>query len=333
MDSITGRTTGARGLRCKECGEELELGASYACEFCFGPLEVVYDRDRLAATVTRESIQAGPPSIWRYADLLPCAPEDPTAGLPVGLSPLVRAPRLAERLGLGEPLTKLGAEVRVASKQAGFFYKTQPKAFGGDPADKIATLLQDYRAAGIDRVVALRGDIPSGMGSVKLTYANDLVTFIREQTGDHFHIEVAAYPEVHPDSRSVEGDLKYFKAKVDAGADSAITQYFYNAEAYFRFIDACDKLGITIPIVPGIMPITNYQTLVRFSDTCGADIPRWIRKHLEAYQDDPQSLRAFGEEVVTRLCQQLLEAGAPGLHFYTLNQTGPTLKLWHNLNL
>jgi methylenetetrahydrofolate reductase (NADPH) len=195
-------------------------------------------------------------------------------------------------------------------------------SFGGDPADKIATLLQDYRAAGIDRVVALRGDIPSGMGSVKLTYANDLVTFIREQTGDHFHIEVAAYPEVHPDSRSVEGDLKYFKAKVDAGADSAITQYFYNAEAYFRFIDACDKLGITIPIVPGIMPITNYQTLVRFSDTCGADIPRWIRKHLEAYQ-----------EVVTRLCQQLLEAGAPGLHFYTLNQSGPTLKLWHNLNL
>ena len=206
-------------------------------------------------------------------------------------------------------------------------------SFGGDPADKIATLLQDYRAAGIDRVVALRGDIPSGMGSVKLTYANDLVTFIREQTGDHFHIEVAAYPEVHPDSRSVEGDLKYFKAKVDAGADSAITQYFYNAEAYFRFIDACDKLGITIPIVPGIMPITNYQTRVRFSDTCGADIPRWIRKHLEAYQDDPQSLRAFGEEVVTRLCQQLLEAGAPGLHFYTLNQSGPTLKLWHNLNL
>ena len=206
-------------------------------------------------------------------------------------------------------------------------------SFGGDPADKIATLLQDYRAAGIDRVVALRRDIPSGMGSVKLTYANNLVTFIREQTGDHFHIEVAAYPEVHPDSRSVEGDLKYFKAKVDAGADSAITQYFYNAEAYFRFIDACDKLGITIPIVPGIMPITNYQTLVRFSDTCGADIPRWIRKHLEAYQDDPQSLRAFGEEVVTRLCQQLLEAGAPGLHFYTLNQSGPTLKLWHNLNL
>jgi len=206
-------------------------------------------------------------------------------------------------------------------------------SFGGDPASKITTLLNDYRDAGINRVVALRGDIPSGMGSVKLTYANDLVSFIRAQTGDHFHIEVAAYPEIHPDSKSVEADLHYFKAKVDAGADSAITQYFYNAEAYFRFIDACDKLAITIPIVPGIMPITNYQTLVRFSDTCGADIPRWIRKHLEAYQDDPVSLKAFGEEVVTRLCQQLLDAGAPGLHFYTLNQSGPTLKLWRNLGL
>jgi methylenetetrahydrofolate reductase (NADPH) len=171
------------------------------------------------------------------------------------------------------------------------------------------------------------------MGSVKLTYANDLVSFIREQTGDHFHIEVAAYPEIHPDSRSVEADLAFFKAKVDAGANSAITQYFYNAEAYFRFIDACDKLAISIPIVPGIMPITNYQTLVRFSDTCGADIPRWIRKHLESYQDDPESLKAFGEDVVTRLCQQLLDAGAPGLHFYTLNQSGPTLKLWRNLGL
>ncbi|MEJ6592096.1 MAG: methylenetetrahydrofolate reductase [NAD(P)H] [SAR86 cluster bacterium] len=206
-------------------------------------------------------------------------------------------------------------------------------SFGGDSATKIGTLLKDYQAAGINRVVALRGDIPSGMGSVKLIYANDLVSFIREQTGDHFHIEVAAYPEIHPDSRSVEADLAYFKAKVDAGANSAITQYFYNAEAYFRFIDACDKLAISIPIVPGIMPITNYQTLVRFSDTCGADIPRWIRKNLESYQDDPESLKAFGEEVVTRLCQQLLDAGAPGLHFYTLNQSGPTLKLWHNLGL
>ena len=206
-------------------------------------------------------------------------------------------------------------------------------SFGGDSATKIGTLLKDYQAAGINRVVALRGDIPSGMGSVKLTYANDLVTFIREQTGDHFHIEVAAYPEIHPDSRDVEADLQYFKAKVDAGADSAITQYFYNAESYFRFIDACDKLAISIPIVPGIMPITNYQTLVRFSDTCGADIPRWIRKHLESYQDDPESLKAFGEDVVTRLYQQLLDAGAPGLHFYTLNQSGPTLKLWRNLGL
>ncbi|MCB1645340.1 MAG: methylenetetrahydrofolate reductase, partial [Pseudomonadales bacterium] len=178
------------------------------------------------------------------------------------------------------------------------------------------------------------GDVPSGMGgSVKLTYANELVRFIREQTGDHFHIEVAAYPEVHPDSASVETDLKFFQQKVAAGANSAITQYFYNAESYFRFLDACNDLNITIPIVPGIMPITNYQTLVRFSDNCGADIPRWIRKYLELYQNDLPSLKAFGEEVVTRLCQQLLEGGAPGLHFYTLNQSGPTMKLWQNLGL
>ena len=207
-------------------------------------------------------------------------------------------------------------------------------SFGGDPASKIAGLLQEYKAAGVTRVVALRGDVPSGSGgAVKLTYANELVAFIRQQTGDHFHIEVAAYPEVHPDSRSVDSDLQYFKAKVDAGANSAITQYFYNAEAYFRFVEACDRLGINIPIVPGIMPITNAQALVRFSANCGADIPRWIKKHLEAYEDDLPSLKAFGEEVVTRLCHQLLDGGAPGLHFYTLNQSAPTLSLWHNLGL
>ena len=207
-------------------------------------------------------------------------------------------------------------------------------SFGGDPASKIAGLLQEYKTAGVTRVVALRGDVPSGSGgAVKLTYANELVAFIRQQTGDHFHIEVAAYPEVHPDSRSVDTDLQYFKAKVDAGANSAITQYFYNAEAYFRFVEACDRLGINIPIVPGIMPITNAQALVRFSANCGADIPRWIKKHLEAYEDDLPSLKAFGEEVVTRLCQQLLDGGAPGLHFYTLNQSAPTLSLWHNLGL
>ena len=206
-------------------------------------------------------------------------------------------------------------------------------SFGGDDEASMLELITEYKNAGINRIVSLRGDMPSGMGAQRLIYAEELVRFIREHTGDHFHLEVAAYPEIHPDSRSVEADLAFFKAKVDAGANSAITQYFYNAEAYFRFIDACDKLAISIPIVPGIMPITNYQTLVRFSDTCGADIPRWIRKHLESYQDDPESLKAFGEDVVTRLCQQLLDAGAPGLHFYTLNQSGPTLKLWRNLGL
>ncbi|MFT7549210.1 MAG: methylenetetrahydrofolate reductase (NADPH) [Candidatus Azotimanducaceae bacterium] len=207
-------------------------------------------------------------------------------------------------------------------------------SFGGDSKEKIASLLDDYKAAGVSRVVALRGDIPSGMGvSVKMAYANELVTFIREQTGDHFHIEVAAYPEMHPDSTNVETDLDFFKAKVDAGANSAITQYFYNPDAYFRFLEASAKRGVDIPIVPGIMPLTNYKMLVRFSDICGADIPRWIRKYLETYQNDPESLKAFGEETVTRLCERLLAGGAPGLHFYTLNQSLPVMKLWRNLGL
>ena len=207
-------------------------------------------------------------------------------------------------------------------------------SFGGDEPAKIESLLHEYKDAGVQRLVALRGDIPSGIGaSVTLSYASDLVKFVREKTGEHFHIEVAAYPEVHPDSKSVETDLAFFKAKVEAGADSAITQYFYNAEAYFRFIDSVSKIGVDIPIVPGIMPLTNFQNLVRFSDNCGADIPRWIRKNLEHYQDDTASLKAFGEEVVTRLCDQLLTGGAPGLHFYTLNQSIPTLNLWRNLGL
>ena len=207
-------------------------------------------------------------------------------------------------------------------------------SFGGDSADKIEALLSEYKNANMTRVVALRGDMPSGMGgSVRLTYANELVDFIREKTGDHFHIEVAAYPEVHPDSRSVESDLNFFKAKVDAGANSAITQYFYNPAAYFNFIDACEKKGVSIPIIPGIMPISNFQTLVRFSDMCGADIPRWIRKNLEYYQDDKESLKSFGHEVVLQLCQDLLTGGAPGLHFYTLNQSKPTIRLWRELGL
>ena len=207
-------------------------------------------------------------------------------------------------------------------------------SFGGDSAEKIEASLREYKNANVTRVVALRGDMPSGMGgSVRLTYANELVDFIREKTGDHFHIEVAAYPEVHPDSRSVESDLNFFKAKVDAGANSAITQYFYNPAAYFNFIDACEKKGVSIPIIPGIMPISNFQTLVRFSDMCGADIPRWIRKNLEYYQDDKESLKSFGHEVVLQLCQDLLTGGAPGLHFYTLNQSKPTIRLWRDLGL
>ncbi len=207
-------------------------------------------------------------------------------------------------------------------------------SFGGDSQEKIEQLIQDYKAAGIKRVVALRGDIPSGMGSSRnMAYANELVSLIREKTGDHFHIEVAAYPEIHPESSSATSDLKYFKQKIDAGADSAITQYFYSADAYFKFLDSCDSLGVNIPIVPGIMPITNYRGLVRFSNNCGADIPRWILKHLETYEHDPESLKAFGDEVVTNLCQRLLDGGAPGLHFYTLNQSLPTIRIWRNLGL
>ena len=206
----------------------------------------------------------------------------------------------------------------------------------GSNREEISAMLERYRQQGINRLVALRGDLPSGSGLGEiddLRYANELVDFIRETTGDHFHIEVAAYPEYHPQAPSPAADLLNFKRKVDAGADSAITQYFYNADAYCHFVDNCEKAGISIPIVPGIMPITNYTQLARFSDATGAEIPRWIRKKLEAFGEDLDSLRAFGEEVVTYLCEKLLDAGAPGLHFYTMNQSGPTLKLWKNLGL
>jgi len=207
-------------------------------------------------------------------------------------------------------------------------------SFGGDSPDKIEQLILEYKNAGIKRVVALRGDIPSGMGtSSNMAFADELVTFIREKTGDHFHIEVAAYPEIHPESTNAASDLHYFKQKVDAGANSAITQYFYNADAYFRYQDACAALGIDIPVVPGIMPITNYRGLVRFSANCGAEIPRWIEKYLETYENDAESLKAFGDDVVTSLCQRLLDGGAPGLHFYTLNQSLPTIRIWRNLGL
>ncbi|GAA4651981.1 methylenetetrahydrofolate reductase [NAD(P)H] [Kistimonas scapharcae] len=204
----------------------------------------------------------------------------------------------------------------------------------GDSKEDIRTLLTRYQQDGIQRIVALRGDLPSGMGrfnSGDLQYANELVEFIRSETGDHFHIEVAAYPEVHPQAHSMEVDLQNFERKVKAGASSAITQYFFNADSYFYFIERCRGLGIEIPILPGIMPITNFTKLARFSDGCGAELPRWIRKQLEAYGDDSASIRQFGEEVITRLCERLLTGGAPGLHFYTLNQAEPSLKIWNNL--
>lgn len=200
--------------------------------------------------------------------------------------------------------------------------------------ENIREILQSYKANGIKKIVALRGDLPSGMMSAgQFRYANELVEFIRSETGEYFQIHVAAYPETHPQARSASEDLKNFKRKVEAGANAAITQYFYNAESYFYFVDACEKLGIDIPIVPGIMPITNYSQLFRFSDMCGADIPRWLRKKLEGFGDDREQIIAFGCDVVTRLCQQLLENGAPGLHFYTMNQSEPTLAIWKNLNL
>ncbi|KAF1020632.1 MAG: 5,10-methylenetetrahydrofolate reductase [Pseudomonas sp.] len=205
----------------------------------------------------------------------------------------------------------------------------------GDSKDDLRGLLTHYKDAGIKRIVALRGDLPSGMGvaSGELRYANDLVSFIREETGDHFHIEVAAYPEMHPQARNFEDDLQNFVRKANAGADSAITQYFFNAESYFYFVERVRAMGVNIPIVPGIMPITNYSKLARFSDACGAEIPRWIRKQLEAYGDDVQSIQAFGEQVISDMCEQLLQGGAPGLHFYTLNQAEPSLAIWNNLKL
>ena len=205
----------------------------------------------------------------------------------------------------------------------------------GDTKAELRELLNTYKNAGIQRIVALRGDLPSGMGLAngELRHANELVEFIRAETGAHFHIEVAAYPEVHPQARSFEDDLLNFVRKAKAGADSAITQYFFNADCYFYFVERVRKLGVEIPIVPGIMPITNYSKLARFSDACGAELPRWVRKQLEAYGDDLESIQAFGEQVVTEMCEKLLAGGAPGLHFYTLNQAEPSLAIWNNLKL
>jgi methylenetetrahydrofolate reductase (NADPH) len=206
----------------------------------------------------------------------------------------------------------------------------------GSRRGDVRQILQHYREQSVGRIVALRGDLPSGMGMGApgdFRYAAELVELIRAEQGEAFRIEVAAYPEYHPQAPSPVRDLENFRRKVQAGADAAITQYFYNADAYFGFVDHCREVGIEIPIIPGIMPITNYTQLARFSDACGAEIPRWVRRRLEAYGDDLDSLRGFGHEVVLRLCRHLLEGGAPGLHFYTMNQAGPTLRLWQDLGL
>jgi methylenetetrahydrofolate reductase (NADPH) len=207
----------------------------------------------------------------------------------------------------------------------------------GSTRAHIAELLERYRSVGIKRIVALRGDLPATAMSAsapgEFHYADELVSFIRAEHGNHFRIEVAAYPEVHPQAKSASEDFDNFKRKVEAGADAALTQLFYNADAYFHFMERCAKAGITIPVVPGIMPITGFANIVRFCSGCGADLPRWIKLRLEELESDKPGLQDFGAEVVTRLCETLLRGGAPGLHFYTINQAGPTLRLWKNLAL
>lgn len=204
----------------------------------------------------------------------------------------------------------------------------------GSTQQNIRAILEKYYEAGIRHIVALRGDLPSGMAQAgEFRYASELVAFIRQEYGSSFHIEVAAYPEYHPQARSAQADFDNFKRKIEMGASSAITQYFYNADAYFHFVELCEAAGLNIPVVPGIMPINKFSQLVRFSDTCGAEIPRWIRKKLEGYGDDSESIQAFGLDVVTGLCEQLLQAGAPGLHFYTLNSANLTSAIWQRLNL
>ena len=202
----------------------------------------------------------------------------------------------------------------------------------GGTRESIRAILAEFKSHNIKRIVALRGDLPSGYGaSGEFRYANELVEFIRQETGEWFHIEVAAYPEVHPQAKSPQDDLLAFERKVKAGANAAITQYFYNADAYFQFVEQTSKMGISVPIVAGIMPITNYTQLMRFSDMCGAEIPRWVRLKLASYGDDTASIKAFGLDVVSQLCERLLAGGAPGLHFYSMNQVAPTTALWQRL--
>ena len=224
----------------------------------------------------------------------------------------------------GSTLSYTPESVRSLREDHGLHAAPHLSCMGGT-RDEIGQLLQQYRDLGCDRVVALRGDLPSGMARMgDFRYASELVAFIRETHGDRFRIEVGCYPETHPQANDALADLRHFKAKVDAGADSAITQYFYNADAYFRFVDDVRKAGITIPIVPGIMPISNYSQLARFSDACGAEIPRWIAKRMQAYGDDAESIREFAADIVAAMCRRLLDAGVPELHFYTLNVSRPT---------
>ena len=224
----------------------------------------------------------------------------------------------------GSTLSYTGETVARLHAQHGLNVAPHLSCVGGTRAE-LGALLDDYRVAGYRRIVALRGDLPSGMATPgDFRYAAELVSFIREHSGDHFHIEVAAYPETHPQADDALRDLQHFKAKIDAGANGAITQYFFNPDAYFRFVDDVRRLGVNVPIVPGIMPIANYSQLKRFSDMCGAEIPRWIAKRMLAHGDDSQSVRALGAEVVAQLCRRLLQGGAPGLHFYTLNRAKAT---------
>jgi methylenetetrahydrofolate reductase (NADPH) len=230
--------------------------------------------------------------------------------------------------------TQAGTLETVTEIRAAGFQAAPHLSCVASTREELKAQLERYRASGIRHIVALRGDLPSGLAaSGELRYANELVQFIRQETGDWFHIEVACYPEYHPQTRYADDEVKNFKRKVDAGANSAITQYFYNADAYYRFLDTCEAAGIAIPIVPGIMPIGNFAQLARFSDACGAEIPRWMRVRLEGYRDDTAAIRAFGLDVVTRLCDDLLRNGAPGLHFYTLNQAGLTSTIWQRLGL
>jgi methylenetetrahydrofolate reductase (NADPH) len=231
----------------------------------------------------------------------------------------------------GSTLSYTSETVQHLHKAHGLAVAPHLSCMGGSRAE-LAALLDDYRVAGYQRIVALRGDLPSGMATHgDFRYAAELVAFIRQHSGDHFHIEVAAYPETHPQADNALKDLQHFKAKIDAGANGAITQYFFNADAYFRFVDDASKLGVAVPIVPGIMPIANYSQLRRFSEMCGAEIPRWIAKRMQAHGDDAESVRALGAEVVAQLCRRLLDGGAPGLHFYTLKRTRATQSVLQQL--